>query len=196
MKLSILEKDLEDYIYNLSQTHEGRLKLKKNGLIISNPLSRQLRLENGGIADLVDFHFANETKEEIIVDVIELKKDYINLDTLVQASKYVRCLTQSLEEYLKSFNLIPCVTLIGESIKAEYSFASVAYLVRGLRLVTYEVKSQTEIEFIEKVFVKDPKAKTNEQIHQALEKSFSEDADGLEKIEVDYDLTESDRLPF
>lgn len=53
--MDFLEKDLEDLIYEASQTEEGRSKLVSRGLYpLRCPLKRQVPLGSYGIADLVE----------------------------------------------------------------------------------------------------------------------------------------------
>lgn len=152
MKLNILEKDLEDYIYNLSQTREGRDKMLKDGIDIPCPLYRQVRIGDSGIADLIGFCLEPKDlnvwdTDNIFVEVMELKKGIINLNTLLQACRYARCLMNSLAEDFSGHTFTPRITLIGDNINYSKEFFAVMSLMNNVRLFCYEVKSQDTIKF-------------------------------------------------
>jgi len=85
--MRILEKDLEDMIYNAYTQDGGRWRLAKRGLELQGYMLRQLPLQNGTIPDLVTFEHGKF--DELQVQIIELKKGPIDFDTYKQAYGYL-----------------------------------------------------------------------------------------------------------
>ena len=108
--MSFLEQDLENIIYKADSD-----ELVNRGLYIEGKFLRQQSIGNYGIADLITYyrHF-----DKIVINVIELKKDSINLDAFYQAVRYVR----GIQEYIFNFrdknpeNYVFEITLIGRKI--------------------------------------------------------------------------------
>lgn len=116
--MNILEKTIEDLVYENLKTYEGIVKLKSRGLYnldMPSQYYRQLNLGSYGIADIIGIkYFRNEEKQKTLsVNVIEIKKDAINYDTLKQAIRYAK----GFEDFIGSnFNYEFKFTLIGTSV--------------------------------------------------------------------------------
>ncbi len=133
--MNFLESDLEEIIYNTINTEGGRDLLSEKGLnIIHNPIiiKRQLRVGNYGICDLLtvsrvpllavyipddtDFDMC-KNKSAIIIDIYELKKDVININTLIQCLRYFAGIKSYLEIKGKDHHKIFYnINLIGKTI--------------------------------------------------------------------------------
>jgi hypothetical protein len=83
--MAFLEKNLEGIIYDAYQEKEGRDQLRRLGLNIGNEsfIFRQVDLELYGRLDLITI--STQFKR---ITIYELKKEKIDLGSLVQAAKY------------------------------------------------------------------------------------------------------------
>lgn len=95
--MDFLEKDLEDIIYEASQTKEGRNFLMERNLPIQShgKMYRQVRLGSYGVADLIDISMDSvidkcDRSLSLHVEIIELKKDLIDYKALGQSCRYFR----------------------------------------------------------------------------------------------------------
>ena len=79
--MKFLEKNLEDIIFETDNE-----KLQERGLDIRGKKFRQLRLSHYGIADIVT---VSRIGQSLQIDIFELKKDVITVDTLLQALRYI-----------------------------------------------------------------------------------------------------------
>lgn len=79
--MKFLEKNLEDIIFETDNE-----KLQERGLDIRGKKFRQLRLSHYGIADIVTI---SRIGQSLQIDIFELKKDVITVDTLLQALRYL-----------------------------------------------------------------------------------------------------------
>lgn len=127
--MEFLEKDLEQIIWET----DDRI-LFERGLQISGKRKRQLRIGNYGIADLVTFW---RDEYEICFEVFELKKDDLNMQTLLQAYKYVKGISTYLQ--LRGFKHRFYVTLVGRRIDTISSFCFLPDLINSLYIYTYHM---------------------------------------------------------
>ncbi len=149
--MNFLEKDLEILIFEASKTLDGREQLRKRGLdFIFNPLHRQVDLGAYGILDLLQVQYETFGKQpKISIDVIELKKDEINVETFLQAIRYCT----GIREYIKSryddadisFN----IHLIGKVLETKSNFCFLTDWIdyQGFDLIFYEYKASLEVGF-------------------------------------------------
>ena len=102
--MDFLEKDLEDIIWDASKTNEGRSILSKRGLDIEGKMFRQVSLAEYGRIDLASVQIDPSC---ICVNIYELKKDFINLDSMIQVAKYGSAVREYIEgKYLTNLSLI------------------------------------------------------------------------------------------
>ena len=121
--MNFLEKDLEEIIFDNLKTTKRREQLYFRGLEFDYKtvygIKRQLHIGNYGKADIVFLNKQICDKKEIIFDkkitIVELKKDNINLGTLLQASRYAKGIKIFLEEREKEKYLFEII-LIGKNI--------------------------------------------------------------------------------
>lgn len=151
--MNLLEKELEDVIFEASKTVNGREKLYNRGLgFIEVPLIRQFKLDGYGIADLVGFKFnLKKMHPTIEVDIIELKKDEINGATFLQAIGYATGISRALisngfENHLFSFN----IHLVGKKIDLSSNFCYLPEWLYSdsLCVKIYEYKADLEHGFV------------------------------------------------
>jgi hypothetical protein len=158
--MKFLEKNLEDIIY---KTDNGLLL--ERGLEIYGKKIRQLRIGNYGIADLVTFekpiYIENEYKKEHeicdffvpTITIYELKKDEINIKTLLQSLGYANGIKNYLENRevfigndffdsevystsIKEFKIK--IVLIGGKIAKNNNFIYLPNIFNDLSLYTYD----------------------------------------------------------
>ena len=127
--MDFLEKDLEDIICNIENE-----KLESRGLKIYGKKLRQLRIGDYGIADVVSYSRINGV---LVIDVIELKRKVIDVNTLLQALGYAR----GIQDYIKksgfSHKFIVNISLIGYSIDTSSNFCYASSVFSNLRFLTY-----------------------------------------------------------
>ncbi|GAB3278452.1 hypothetical protein GCM10027347_52870 [Larkinella harenae] len=95
--MDILEKELEDMIWDAASTPEGREFLSYRGLDIEGKLLRQVPLGKYGIADLISVEFAGREMDfteprvlrNVLITVWELKRGIINTEAIMQAFRYL-----------------------------------------------------------------------------------------------------------
>lgn len=137
--MKFLEKDLEDIIYESCKTIHGRESLVCRGLDSIDGISyfsRQVRVGNYGIADLVTLIRFEKT---IYVNIYELKKDVVNIDTLIQCSRYAKGIKGYMNSRFRGCRVHVHCTLIGRYIDENsdwvYLFNSV---IENTTIYTYK----------------------------------------------------------
>ncbi|GAB3988031.1 hypothetical protein GCM10028807_09740 [Spirosoma daeguense] len=128
--MDLLEKDLEDMVYNASKSESGRAFLAERGLDIYGTLFRQVGLGSYGIADLVTISY-NPNKlpngaRECRIDIYELKKGVVTIDALGQALRYKEAIEHFLSESPLKFIFYYGIHLIGDSIDWSRDFLPMA----------------------------------------------------------------------
>lgn len=108
-----LEKDLEDIIYN-----SDREELFDRGLNIYGKMFRQLRIGNYGIADLVcvdRIEAKNKSDDDVdlVIKVIELKRDLIDVNTFLQAVRYVSGISSYINKRKPNLKVNYVINLVG-----------------------------------------------------------------------------------
>ena len=131
--MDFLEKDLEDIIFEAMQ--QDRSVLYKRGLTTvstncDSKFFRQPDFGKYGRPDIVevDFTYGN-------VIIYELKKGKINIDTLLQASRYAIAAKRFLAEY--SIHVDPKIILIGREIESDSDFVLLCETMQDLYVYTY-----------------------------------------------------------
>lgn len=155
--MDFLEKDLEEIIF-----YGERDELKNRGLDINGKVYRQLNIGSYGRADLVSFersyeyeyiptgeidkktggwNFLEEKERKLVFTVYELKKDVIDIDTLLQAIGYCR----GIKRYITDNRNFPFyvdfkIVLIGRKISLSSSFCYFEDLFKNIEFYTYQYK--------------------------------------------------------
>lgn len=122
--MHFLEKDLENIIFEASKTQKGQIQLQERGLdFIQQPLERQIDLGVYGVLDLIQIHFEEAgNSPKIEIDLIELKKDEINMDTFLQAVKYCKGVVIYLRRKYEHPTVNFTIHLIGKTIDIKTNF--------------------------------------------------------------------------
>lgn len=125
--MEFIEKDLENIIWDNAQTREGREKLFSRGLDIRGKLFRQVNIGGYGIADLISVEIdRGRWGDDVIVTIYELKKEQINVDTLIQACRYYKGIQRFVDarygDAIEDFDLTIKITLIGKTIETQSDF--------------------------------------------------------------------------
>jgi len=114
--MRFLEKDLEDIIWDNLFFQEDVENLNNRGLECVNytPFkSRQLRIGNYGICDLITLERGHESLQ---VNIYELKKDEVNIDGIIQLSRYVTGCKRYLRSRFPEMEIFIRPIIIGRSI--------------------------------------------------------------------------------
>ncbi len=127
--MDFLEKDLEQIVW---ETHDDILQRK--GLLVFGKRKRQLKIGNYGRADLVTFWRIGDT---IHFTVFELKKDQVNIQTLLQSMQYVRGIDTYLQ--MRGFKTRHHITLIGKSIDTNSPFCYFPNIFADISIYTYKM---------------------------------------------------------
>lgn len=95
--MKFLEKDLEDIIFETDNEI-----LRQRGLAENlGKKKRQVRIGNYGISDIISYFRPREYKcTWPIITILELKKDIIDVNTVLQGARYMK----GVEQYLRKTN--------------------------------------------------------------------------------------------
>lgn len=123
--MNFLEKDLETIIYE-----SDKQKLKGRGLQLEGRLLRQLRIGRYGISDLIEVnHDWFDNRRILNINVIEIKKEDINIDTLMQAIGYAKGIHKYLTDIRDFYRFTIDITLIGKSIDKRSNYLYLTDLI-------------------------------------------------------------------
>jgi hypothetical protein len=106
--MKFLEKNLEDIIWETSNK-----KLQERGLFVDGKKLRQVRLSHYGVADIIA---VKRYGQSLHIDLIELKKDSISVDTLVQSLRYVEGIKHYLRKRSFGKKVFFTIKLCGSSV--------------------------------------------------------------------------------
>ena len=135
--MDFLEKELEDIIFEHLDSKDNIKKLRKLGLKIDprkpTIIKRQLRIGNYGTADIVTIL---RHKQRLYVDIFELKRDIIDIDSLIQIIRYQTGIKRYLDS--RDFNYNVRLYIIGKKLRTNdgvYLFEE----VDNLSIYAYEL---------------------------------------------------------
>lgn len=122
--MNFLEKNLEDIIFGTPNA-----KLSERGLPIKGKKKRQVRIGNYGVADLVTMYKSStvhngKVYSTLYVTIYELKKGVVDVNTLMQACRYKKGISQYFDkrglfqDTSVEYNLV----LVGDSIQDSGDF--------------------------------------------------------------------------
>lgn len=132
--MNFKEESLENIIWQNAQSEKGRTQLLDRGLIVSEYVKRQIDLGCYGRLDLLDVYY-NEETDRIVLDVIELKKEFITIDALMQAARYVTGIKEHIQELNLDIDIE--ITLVGENIDLKTNFVYLLNYLSNVRIITY-----------------------------------------------------------
>ena len=146
--MNVLEYEIEDLIYGSLKNNPDRLR--KKGLHLFKNSIRQLNLGSYGIADLVCYHNSHSKEGSVLnIQVVEIKKDYINADTIMQASRYVAGIRRLLDKRfnLKRTSLFFTIVLIGREIQVSGDFVFLLDAFGEVSAYTYSIDLDEGVKF-------------------------------------------------
>lgn len=131
--MDFLEKDLEDIIF---ETDSSILDMA--GLEVFDNKLRQVIIGNYGVCDLISWYKIDSNT--IHIQVFELKKGEININTYLQVIRYAKGLISYLKQRNVSFTYYISIILIGRTIDLSNSFVYIPEFNRNVQFYTYEYK--------------------------------------------------------
>lgn len=151
--MEFLEKNLEDILYENMKTNYGRSELFKRGLDCIEPnremfnVKRQVSIGNYGAADLITFNkwlinpADKKVYEKATLSIYELKKDTINIKTLLQITRYLKGIKRYLEKR-KNFKtkFQTNIIMIGKDIDVSSDWVYLFDIYKlPINIYTYEI---------------------------------------------------------
>jgi len=153
-QMKFLEKDLEQIIYDMLCSKEGCYALCQRGLRMGySPhfykVKKQMNLGAYGIPDLIavakDDAQMYRNEESILelyqtplqINIIELKKEEINVGTLIQAARYVKGVSAYFEKYHPNLMIEIRMVLIGREIKVT-DWVYLLDVINNVSVFTYD----------------------------------------------------------
>jgi hypothetical protein len=94
-----------------------------------------VKIGNYGIADLVTL--SRFTQHSVFIEVIELKRGEVNIDTYIQANRYLSGIKRYIERFHPKLRVVYSTTIIGRSI----NLGDWVYLIDdapNLKVITYK----------------------------------------------------------
>lgn len=147
--MNILEKEIEDLIWH--GINHDKSSLTRKGLFVSSDMiyRRQFDLGSYGISDLLGYSIRHkrEGRRRVDVHLLEIKKDDVNIQTLLQALRYCKGIERILKERLNGIDLNIRISLIGRRIEKDSDFIFMPDFFKGLELYTYHLDFNHGISF-------------------------------------------------
>lgn len=139
--MNILEQEIEDIVWG-AMVEDPDL-LTDRGFYCSPNYTyvRQLDLCEYGRADIVGFRVRRDTDGEKIIDVdiIELKKDKVNIGTFLQGIRYAKGVARKFKHEGLGYRLHFKLTLVGKQIDMDSDFSYIQDIFTDVRVLTYSV---------------------------------------------------------
>ena len=130
--MNLLEKELEDAIYEATDEQlkeRGLVDVVEDGIILR--LRQTFLGDEAGRSDLIFVtrkHFGDAFDSVLRINIIELKRDKVGSDALLQAVRYANAVKTYMD--LRKFDYYDIrITLIGQEIKSDNSFMFLPNLV-------------------------------------------------------------------
>lgn len=161
--MNVLEKDIEELIFN--NIYDTDLMKSKGFKVFESKYYRQPDLGSYGIPDIVgvSISYYRNYCRTLNFTIYELKKDAINVNALMQASRYVKGIQEILKLVdLKSLRIEDInfkIVLIGKTIETHGDFVFLCDYIENLILYIYELDFEKGVKFInhQGYHVTDPK---------------------------------------
>lgn len=151
--MNILEKEIEDLVYEVAR--EDTAPIRERGFPMRGKVLRQVDLGSYGIADLITFRFNSQV---ISLQIIEIKRDDVNAQTLMQAARYAKGAEIFMNKHyphLAKRMLDIEILLLGKKIDLSGDFPFLLDYTRQARAYTFSLDVFTGLRFLEhKGFVK------------------------------------------
>lgn len=142
--MNILEKEIEEIVF----LADNELLSKKGLRLYKHKLS-QVNFGDYGIADIITWRVIRDSLSRTInFQVVELKKELIDVNTLMQACRYAT----AIKEIMSNYNLLGTqisieIVLIGKKIQLNGDFVFLANFVHNLEIYKYEISLEDGITF-------------------------------------------------
>jgi hypothetical protein len=140
--MNILEKEIEDVLFETLTSNHSLLQQRGLFMPPTAEYARQIDLGTYGKPDIVGFtiHPKEEGYRRIDVIIYELKKEDVNVGTLMQACRYKK----GIEEYLdhrgvKDAYLHTRVCLIGKTIEKRSDWVYILPFLENVSVYTYSI---------------------------------------------------------
>lgn len=140
--MNFIEKDLEDIIYNTTQS-----QIRGRGLdcLLHDSLYRQVSLSGYGRADLIGVSYSKKNggmKRRFEITIYECKQDKVDVNTLMQAAGYLGAASDIVETINKNVDLtntefIYKIVLIGKSICTSTNLCFLAQCIPNISVYLY-----------------------------------------------------------
>jgi hypothetical protein len=149
--MNVLEKEIEDMIWEGYRENPELIRAK--GLPIQGAAIRQLYLGSYGIADMVTFRILktvgrnNIKLRRLVVNVYELKKDEININTFLQALSYCKGIERYVNDNYDFDDVQFTINLVGKYINTEGTFCFIQDIINNVNIYTYDIDWQHGIVF-------------------------------------------------
>jgi len=142
--MNVLEKDLEDLVYETAKKDANLLR--QRGLPINGYCMRQVNLGDYGIADMVCFEINDYCIE---VQVVELKKEVININTLMQAARYAKPIKDAVEKAFRGNrrHVFMSIILVGKKIETSGDFVFLLDYTHRASAYTVEIDLEKGVVF-------------------------------------------------
>ena len=97
--MNILEKEIEQLLFE--NLDDKDLMLSKGFIHLSDKYYRQLDLGDYGVADIIGLSYKKDKLDNLSleINIYELKKELIDVNTLLQASRYYKGIESILNYY-------------------------------------------------------------------------------------------------
>lgn len=145
--MNILEVELEDLVFRTPNQ-----KLSQRGLILHGEKLRQVNLGSYGIADIICLNPSwgnNGLGKTLEIQVVELKKEVINQQTLMQAARYCTAIKRALTKSLKiqDYCIEISIVLIGKSVDTYSDFVYLLDFMPYLQVYTCSIDLDKGVRF-------------------------------------------------
>jgi hypothetical protein len=188
--MNILEKEIEDLLELCINDSDFNLKALKNRdydfdfSTGKKLIKRQFELRGYGIIDLITISFEeffdyqdNSLNIIPVIKIYELKKEKIDVNSLMQLSRYIKGMKRYIHKIdkniLSDLNKIKICNnirgiLVGKSVQMNGDFVFLMELIRGVKVITYKLDMNIGLKFVEENFAYTPQNESFEFSSDAL----------------------------
>lgn len=144
--MNVLEKELEDILFEYIDNFD--VLIDKNFEHYCEKKYRQVDLGDYGIADIIGIiEFENPKYRSFQINIYELKKEEISVNTFLQAIRYAKALKlvfeKSIEDAVFEYNII----LVGKTVNIKSDFIYLPDFYENLHIYTYKIDFNKGIYF-------------------------------------------------
>lgn len=125
--MRFLEKDLEEIII-----HTDNAILANRGLFIHGKKASQVYLGAYGIVDVISFHRSRDT---LHINVFEIKRDVVNVNTFLQTIRYCKGILRFFEKRRVQYTVSLSINLVGRTIDKDSDLIYLPDLFEGTDVI-------------------------------------------------------------